>query len=150
MENNVPLLTNDQTDHATIISQPWLHILRVAWIILAILAVIILIASIPGYIMLLEARTKLIEFSAVSPVWIDVLKIGITVATIATASLSLFLAWVIFRQKPKERMPIFLSFFLVLYGVAIVGQLETIYPFLPKLSNYEFGFIKLKYVILLV
>lgn len=141
MENNVPLLTIEQTDHATTISQPWLRILRVAWVILAILTVIILIASIPGYILLLEARTKSIEFSSVPPVWIDVLKIGITVTTIATASLSLFLAWVIFRQKPKERMPIFLSFFLVLYGIAIVGQLETIYPFLPKLSNYEFGLI---------
>jgi signal transduction histidine kinase len=141
MENNVPLLTNDQAVHATTISQPWLHILRVAWVILAILAVIILIASIPGYIMLLEARTKLIEFSAVSPVWIEVLKIGTIVTTIAAVSLSLFLAWVIFRQKSQERMPVYLSYFLVLYGIAIVGQLETIYPFLSMLPNYKFGLI---------
>jgi signal transduction histidine kinase len=113
----------------------------VAWIILAALSVIILIASIPGYIILLEARTKFFDFSAVSPVWIEVLKTGIVIASIAAASLSLFLAWVIFRQKPKERMPVYLSFFLVMYGIAIVGQLETIFPFLPMLSNYKFGLI---------
>jgi len=49
MENNVPVFTTDQTPRSTIISQPWLRILRVAWVILAILAVAILVASIPGY-----------------------------------------------------------------------------------------------------
>jgi signal transduction histidine kinase len=123
------------------ISQPWLRVLRVAWVILAILAVAVVTASIPGFILLLEARTKLIESFAVSPVWIDVLKIGIIVAAIAPVSLSLFLAWVIFRQKSKDRMPVYLSFFLVLYGIATAGQLETIFPFWPMLSNLKFGLI---------
>ncbi|MGB5845507.1 MAG: hypothetical protein WBG94_13745, partial [Anaerolineales bacterium] len=70
MENNVPLLTAEQTAHATIINQPWLRILRVAWVILAILSGMILIASIPGYVIQLEAQTKLIESSAVPSVWI--------------------------------------------------------------------------------
>ena len=139
MENNVPSLTAEQTAHSTMISQPWLRILRVAWVILAILAVAILIASIPGYVILLEARSRIIESSAVPSVWIDVLNIGIIVATIAAASLSLFLARLIFRQKPKERMPVYLSFFLVLYGIAL--PLEAIYPFWLSLSTLEFGLI---------
>ena len=141
MENNLPRLAKDRASQATIIQQPWLRILRVVWVILAILAMILLIASIPGYIILLEARTKLIESSAVSPVWIDVLKISIIVTSVATASISLFLAWMIFRQKPKGTMPVYLSFFLVLYGIAIAGPLEAIYPFWPSLSNFEFGLI---------
>jgi signal transduction histidine kinase len=111
----------------------------VAWVILAIISVIILIASIPGYIILLEARAKLIEASVVPSAWIDALKISIIVASIAAASLSLFLAWVIFSQKSNERMPVYLSFFLVLYGIAI--PLEAIYPFWPILSTIEFGLI---------
>jgi hypothetical protein len=122
-----------------IISRPWLRILRVAWIILALLSVIVIIASIPGYVIQLEARTKLIESSAVSSVWIEILKFGIIVASITTASLSMVLAWVIFRQNSKGRMPVYLSFFLVLYAIA--GSLEAIYPFWPLLSNIEFGLI---------
>jgi signal transduction histidine kinase len=101
--------------------------------------VVVILASIPGYVILLNARTKLIESSAVPTVWIEVLNIGIIVASIAAASLSLFLAWVIFRQNSKERMPVFLSFFLVLYAIA--GSLEAIYPFWPILSAIEFGLI---------
>jgi signal transduction histidine kinase len=139
MESNVPVLTTEQTSQTTIISQPWLRTLRIAWVILATLSVVVILASIPGYVILLNARTKLIESSAVPTVWIEVLNIGIIVASIAAASLSLFLAWVIFRQNSKERMPVFLSFFLVLYAIA--GSLEAIYPFWPILSAIEFGLI---------
>ena len=117
MENNVPLLTTNQNTHPMLISKPWLRTLRVVWIILALLSVIVIIASIPGYVIQLEARTKLIESSAVSSVWIEILKFGIILASIAAASLSMVLAWLIFRQKPKERMPVYLSFFLVLCAV---------------------------------
>jgi signal transduction histidine kinase len=139
MENNIPYLTAQENTQSTIISQPWLRILRVAWVLLASLAVIILFASIPGYAVLLEARTKLIDASGVTPVWIDVLKIGIILASATTYSLSIVLAWVIFRQNSKERMPVYLSFFLLHYAIA--GSLEAIYPFLPFLSKIEFGLI---------
>jgi signal transduction histidine kinase len=144
MENNVPLLAAEQTADSAVINQPWLRILRVIWFILALLSAIILIASIPGYVIQLEARTKLIESSAVSPLLIDVLNNGIIIASITAASLSLFLAWVIFRQNLKERMPIYLSYFLVLYAIA--GSLEAIYPFLPILSKIEFGLIIISFI----
>ena len=44
MENDATLLTTDQTPDSIIINNPWLRILRVAWVILAILAVAILVA----------------------------------------------------------------------------------------------------------
>ncbi len=141
MENNASLLIKDPADQANTIQQPWLRILRFTWIVLAILAIIILIAAIPGYIILLEARSRIIETTAVSSIWIDILKISIIAASVATTSLSLFLSWIIFRQKSGERMPAYLSFFLVLYGIAVAGPLEAIYPFFPRLSNLEFGLI---------
>lgn len=139
MEHDITSLTAEQMVHAAIIRQPWLRILRVTWVILAILAVIVIIASIPGYVIQLDARTEFIDSSAVSSLWIDILNTGIIAASVAAASLSLFLAWVIFRQKSKEKMPVYLSFFLVLYAIA--GSLEAIYPFWPILSDLEFGLI---------
>lgn len=141
MENNSLLLVKDAVDQANTIHQPWLRILRLIWIGLVILAMIILIAAIPGYILLLEARSRILESSVVPSIWIDVLKISIIVASIATTSLSLFLSWIIFRQKWGKRMPVYISFFLVLYGIAVSGQFEAIYPFFPSLSNLEFGTI---------
>jgi signal transduction histidine kinase len=139
MESDIPILTSDQTGETTAIQQPWLRVLRLTWVILAILCVIIIIASIPGNLIMLEARSRTIESAAVLAFWIDMLNIGIIIASIAVASISTFLAWVIFRQRSIERMPVYLSFFLVLYAIA--GSLESIYPFWPTLSDLEFGLI---------
>lgn len=141
MQNNVPLSTADSIGQATIIHEPWLKILRIAWVLLAVISLTIIIAAVPGYTISLEAQTKLIDPTGVPSVLITVLNIGILVASIAAASLSLFLAWVIFRQKSNEIMPVYLSFFLVLYGISVGGPLEATYPFWPILSDFEFGLI---------
>lgn len=139
MENNVPVLTTEEIHRSMIIPKPWVSVLKATWISLALLAVIVTIASIPGYAIQLEARTKLIDSSAVPSGWIEMLKFGIILASITTASISIVLAWLIFRQNSKERMPVYLSFFLLIYAIA--GSLEAIYPFIPILSKIEFGLI---------
>ena len=139
MENNVPVLTSEEMHPSMLIPNPWQRVLRVAWFSLALLSVMVIIASIPGYAIQLEAREKLIDSSSVPSGLIEMLKIGIILTSVTTATLSVVLAWVIFRQNSKERMPVFLSFFLVLYAIA--GSLEAIYPFLPILSEIEFGLI---------
>jgi signal transduction histidine kinase len=139
MVNNVPILTTDQTHHPMMISNPWLRILRMVWIILACLSVIVIVISITGYFIQLEARTKLIEPSTISPAWLEILEFGIIAVSVATASLAVVLGWLIFRQNSRARMPVLLSFFLVLYAMA--GSLEAVYPFWPFLAEIEFGLI---------
>jgi signal transduction histidine kinase len=141
MDSRIAIATSGRRGSVTTIHQPWLRILRVTWILLAFLSIVILFASIPGYLILTEGRTRLIEASTVSPFWIEVLKFGSIAASISAGSLSLFLAWLIFRQKSNDKMQVYLMFFLVLYGVVVAGPLEAIYPFSPSLSSINFGLI---------
>jgi hypothetical protein len=65
MENNVPVLTSEEMHPSMLIPNPWQRVLRVAWFSLALLSVMVIIASIPGYAIQLEAREKLIDSSSV-------------------------------------------------------------------------------------
>lgn len=141
MESKIAIAVSDQSGGSTTIAQPWLRLLRVSWTLLAFLSVVILFASIPGYLILLENRTRLIEPSNAPSVLIEVLQFGIIAASILAASISIFLAWLIFRQKSNEKMQVYLMFFLVLYGVVVAGPLEAIYPFFPSLSATDLGLI---------
>jgi signal transduction histidine kinase len=141
MESRLAIATSGQRESATVIHQPWLRILRITWILLAFLSVLILFASIPGFLILMESRTSLIEASAVSPFWIEALNYGIIAASISAGSLSLFLAWLIFRQNSNQKMQVYLMYFLLLYGVAVAGPLEAIYPFSPSLSAIDISLI---------
>jgi signal transduction histidine kinase len=121
------------------ISQPWLRILRVAWVILAILAVAILIASLPGYILYLQGelpfQAELIPNPSVSVI---ALNLTIVVVSISAALLSLILAWVIFRRKSDEAMAVFLSFYLLIYGAGFAGPFELLDPLLPGFATIGF------------
>lgn len=141
MESRIALTTSVQHENATSIRPPWLRILRIIWIILAFLSIVILLASIPGYLILMESRINSIEASAISPYWIEALNFGIIAASISAGSLSLFLAWLIFRQKSNRKIQVYLMYFLLLYGVAVAGPLEAIYPFSPSLSAMDIGLI---------
>lgn len=141
MESRIAITAPELSGDATSIHQPWLRILRVTWILLAFLSAFILLASIPGYLILMESRISLIEASAVSPFWINALKFGIIAASVSAGSLSLFLAWLIFRQKSSEKMQVYLMYFLLLYGIAVAGPLEAIYSLYPSLSAMNFGLI---------
>jgi len=99
MENNVPLLTADQIPHSMIISNPWLRILRVAWVILAILAAAVLIASLPGYILYQQGELYTTGIIPDSSVWFSAINLAVALASFFAALLSLILAWVIFRRK---------------------------------------------------
>jgi signal transduction histidine kinase len=136
MENNVPLLAAEQNAHSTMIGQPWLRILRVAWVVLAILAVAILIASLPGYILYLQGelpfQAELIPNPSVSVIGLN---LAIVLASISAALLSLILAWVIFRRRSDEAMAVFLSFFLLIYGAGFAGPLELLDPLLPGFAT---------------
>jgi signal transduction histidine kinase len=48
--------------------------------------------------------------------------------------LSLALAWVLFRHKSNEPMAVFLSFYLLLFGVGFAGPLEALAGLLPEIS----------------
>jgi signal transduction histidine kinase len=138
MENNLPLAAAEQTTHATIISQPWLRILRVVWVILAILAAAILVASIPGYILYLQGESYPTEIIPDLSVWFSAINLATALASFFAALLSLILAWVIFRRKSDEVMAVYLSFYLLIYGAGFAGPLELLDPLLPGFATIGF------------
>jgi signal transduction histidine kinase len=92
---------------------------------------VIFIASIPGYILLIP-RGFIDDRFTVNPAP-EVLLLNLLGAffSIATVLLSFYLALVLFRRRPEDRMALFLSFYLLAYGVVAVGPLEFLEPMFP-------------------
>jgi len=93
--------------------QRWLH---AAWYGAAVLTLVILILAIPGYIQSVSTGFRVIPFAVnPSPVVIAVNSISALIS-VATVLLSLYLAFLLFRRRPNDRMALFLSFYLLAFG----------------------------------
>jgi len=53
----------------------------------------------------------------------------------SAALLSFALAWVLYRQKPNERMAVYISFYLLVYGISS-GPLGSLYSLFPDVTPY--------------
>jgi signal transduction histidine kinase len=94
----------------------WQSRTRTAWYVAAVLTLAAVIMAIPGYIRAVPKGFSVIEFAAnPSPV---VLAINITTALISFAAviLCLYLAFLLFHHGPDDRMALFLSFYLLVFG----------------------------------
>ncbi len=104
------------------LSGAWLRLARAAWIVLAVAAVALLLASLPGYVTSLGQLAHLApenqnRFTAV----LDVLS---KVASLASTLLSLTLAALFFRRRFAEPVVAAVSAYLLLYAVVMSGPLE--------------------------
>ncbi|MBW8011125.1 MAG: sensor histidine kinase [Chloroflexi bacterium] len=127
--SNQTLILRDFTDR-------WLRLIRLAWITLAILASGVFVASLPGYLAQLPAASHFANFeSDPSAPWLIFVSLISVLISISASLLSLTLAGVLYRHKPKDRMAVFLSFFLLLYGVGFTGPLESLIPIWPDLAS---------------
>ena len=120
----------NQATSLKFLPNPWMRALRIAWVILAVLAAGVFIASIPGYLLRLPNAPHGSALVAEPPN----LRIGMhlagVIASMSAALLSMALAWVLFRQKLNERMVVFLSFYLLVFGISSgpLGALFSLYP----------------------
>ena len=114
----------------------WLRAARIGWIIIAGLALVIFVVSIPGYVRGLEQQA----FSAAAtadPTTIEkVLNLTGMVASMLAAVTSLGLAALLYWRKPEEWMALYLSFFLLGYGIVMAGPLEAVGVFQPVMSEF--------------
>jgi signal transduction histidine kinase len=106
------------------LSGKWLTVARVGWLILALVALFILVTSLPGYALRLSGQA--------GHVWVDNRSTSAAVfaalsvlASLASALLSLGLAAMLFRRRFEDPTAAALSFFLLLYGVVMAGPLEA-------------------------
>jgi hypothetical protein len=119
----------------------WLLLARAVWIIVATLALLLLVASIPAYVLTLGKAAWFgapVEAPAGVVFVLDLLGV---VASITAALVSLSLAGVLFWRKSDDWMVMFISSYLLVYGIVLAGPLEraeAFYPWWPALAEDVF------------
>jgi hypothetical protein len=125
---------------ATTLRGRWLLLARVAWVIIATLALGLFLASIPAYVSnvltLGQADWMGAPVDAPSGL-VFVLDLLSVLASIAAALVCLTLAVVLFWRRSDDWMVLFISSYLLLYGTIMAGPLEwavAFYPGWPSLA----------------
>jgi signal transduction histidine kinase len=105
-------------------SERWFMLAHVAWIVCAALALLIFLAAIPlGYV---QSFSGTFGIPINAPGWyIAVMSVAQAVVSMLTASVCLALAALLFWKRRQERMTLFVSFFLLVYGIVLAGPLEA-------------------------
>lgn len=100
-------------------------VVRALWLVAFGVSVYVLVGSLPAYWARAQGFRFPTEFSSVpqSEGWLAALM------SVSSALLCLGLAVLLFLKKPNDRMALFLSFYLFLYGIVLAGPLETFLPF---------------------
>ncbi len=98
---------------------------RAFWWVMLVASLVILVGSLPGYWMQVNRSDLASDLLIVQRValWLGML------LSLASAILSLALAALLFFKKQTDRMALFLSFYLLGYGILMVGPLEHFLPF---------------------
>ena len=129
----VPLKTKTQADVSrdAPVHRRWLVVAQTAWIGLAALALLILLAGIPlGYAPLLSGAGLYVPIDA-PPWYIASVSIAQGSVSLSAALVSLVLAVVVFWKKRGEWVALLVSFYLLAYGIILAGPLEALNGFPP-------------------
>jgi signal transduction histidine kinase len=115
-----------------------LRLARLIWYPVATTAFGLFLISLPGYLVLVPRGFELIESQVVqSSNLILGLNIFSGILSVASILLSFFLAVVLFRRRPQDRMALFLSYFLIVVALA-AGPSDALLIFLPDNARYLF------------
>jgi hypothetical protein len=133
-------MSNSASPSATTLRGRWLLIARAVWVFIVTLALLLFVASIPGYISnvlnLGQADWLGSRVEAPAGLVFVVELLGVLIS-ITSALVCLTLASVLFLRKSEDWMVIFISSYLLVYGTVLVGPLETaeaFYPWWPSLA----------------
>ncbi len=107
-----------------LLTDTWLKLARVAWIILALAAVFILLTSLPGYAQNFSGELAHIS-SENQNAGTAVLAVLSGIASLGAALLSLILALLFFSRRFAEPIVAALSFYLLFYAIVMAGPLEN-------------------------
>ena len=123
------------------------RLVRWLWWAAFITSVILTLAALPGYLQTLRKLELSSGFATIQ-------QVGIwsgTLLSVGSASLCLALALLVFLKRPGEPMAMFLSFFLLFYGIVLEGPLErfVLYWF-PQSGKLVLGFQAILFPIVLL
>jgi len=103
----------------------WLRLVQVLWFALALVAVGVILASLPGYWQWIVEGTFPQQLASTSALIFTLDKIGV-LTSIFAALVSLLLAFVLFWRKAYDVMALSLSFFLLAYSFVVAGPIEAL------------------------
>ena len=98
-----------------------------AWVVVAVLALGVFLASISGYSIAFQGQNPFTPGSDSSSGFFVLSGL----ASMATAFVSFALAFLLFRRRRNDRMALFVSFYVLSYGVVMAGPLEYLNPLVP-------------------
>lgn len=112
-------------------SGSWLALAQSAWLVIAAFALLVFLAAIPlGYA--LRFSGALIGPPVDAPAWyIAVVNFVQGAVSMLAASVSLALAGILFWKKRDDHGALFVSFYLLAYGIVMAGPLEALNGFAP-------------------
>jgi hypothetical protein len=140
-ERRVGRMSSSASPSATTLRGRSLLFACTAWVLVAVLALGIFIASIPSYVSKVlnpgqAGWMRAVEAPAGVVSAVDILGV---VASISAALLCLTLATVLFLRKSEDWMIMFVSSYLLVYGIVLCGPLqgaEDFYPGWPSLAEF--------------
>ncbi|MBI5840268.1 MAG: GAF domain-containing sensor histidine kinase [Chloroflexi bacterium] len=98
------------------------RVVHVTWVVLALAALGMFAASLPAYALRAVGAQASVVYDA-PPAFVRVITVVNVLASVAAALTSLGLAFVLFRRKPHDPMAMYVSFYLLAYGVVAAGPL---------------------------
>ena len=103
----------------------WMRVARVSWIFLTLVALILLVTSLPGYLARvgsgLPGHGPKVEVSR-GFVFLQILNM---IASLASFGLSVSLSYLLFRRRFDNLAGAAVSFYLLIYGIVLTGPLEV-------------------------
>lgn len=121
------MISEQHTENRKIIH--WHKLVDIMWVILFIVAIGILIVSLPGYARFVS--NPQFNMLDASPTYIKTVQIASVLTSIGAACLSIILSAILFRRKRNEVIAVFASFFLLGHGIIMAGPLEALKAFEP-------------------
>ncbi len=104
----------------------WLSLAQAVWVVTAVLALGVLVASIPGYGVVASQGDWVGRVVEAPAGLVRAIDLAGALASFAAALVSLALAGLLFWRKPGDRMALFVSFGLLAYGIVLAGPLERL------------------------
>lgn len=102
----------------------WLRLARIGWIILALVAAAVLITSLPGYGNNFVGNFGHLS-AGTSQASVAIFAVLGTLASLASALLSLVLSIILFRHRFEQPAVASLAYYLLIYAVVMGGPLEV-------------------------
>ena len=111
---------------------------QAAWVVVAVLAVGVLLASLTGYSIWLQGESPITP----GPDPVSGFNVLGGVTSLAGTLISLGLGFLLFLRKRHEPMALFVSFYVMVYGVVLSGPLESLTPLFPWVFDLATGLIQ--------